>query len=256
MENKADLKKGFEVPLEKGKKLIGLKQSAFKDYIAARLLFLNVQLHQAAFFANTCIEKELKACLYSLNVECTVQHNTFKLLNLLQRYDKTTFEKLNSDFIKVLTKIYDSRYHEGLNPNYNFVIIKRKFLSELYTYQVLERKVHYRLGSMKNDDSQSLYEIAIQNKLPTVVLDNYLFNDITKEKFLNSQDDVFEFRIIFNHEVIEASYSIPKNIDINKFIYEALVFEDNSQKMKISNHQPGISNLSLTRNGVLYSEKK
>jgi HEPN domain-containing protein len=257
MENNGNSKKGFEEPLEKGKKLIGLKQSAFKDYIAARILFLNVQLHQAAFFANTCIEKELKACLYSLNVECNVQHNTFKLLYLLKVHDKTTFDKINPDFIKVLTKIYESRYHEGLNPSYNFVIVKRKFLAELdYTYQILERKVRYKLRSIKGDMSKSLYEIAVQNKFSTVVLENYLYTNILKERFLEEKDDVFEFRIVFNHEVIEASYSIPRNIEFNKFIYEALISSNNNRSFKISNHQPGITNVGVTRNGILQYEKK
>ncbi|MBD0279557.1 MAG: HEPN domain-containing protein, partial [Flavisolibacter sp.] len=145
-ENDKKIRREATEPVEKGKRLVGLKHSAYKDYVAARILFLNNQLHQAAIFANTCIEKELKACLYGLGVDCRIRHNSFKIYNLMRAHDEETFNKINSNFIRVLSKVYESRYHEGLNPGYNFVIIKRKFLAELdYTYSLLERKVRYKI---------------------------------------------------------------------------------------------------------------
>jgi len=246
----------IEEPVEKAKRLIGLKQAAFKDYIAARLLFLNSQLHQAAFFANTCLEKEFKSCLYTLGVDVNIQHNTFKLLNLLSSVDKETFEKINPDFLKVLTKIYESRYHEGLNPGYNFVIIRRKFLAELdYTYQILERKVRFKLSGIDGNPPATTYELSLKNKLPTIILDNYLYNDISKEQFLQNKDDVFEFRMLFNHEVAEAYYTIPTNLDLVKFKYEALIPSNNGQSYTISHHINNNENLMVTRNGVVMSRK-
>lgn len=258
MEDSKEEIRGFEEPAEKAKKLIGLKQSAFKDYTAARLLFLNSQLHQASFFANTCIEKELKSCLYTFGVNVNVQHNSFKLLNILRQHDEKTFNMINSDFLKVLTKIYDSRYHEGLNPGYNFVIVRRKFLAELdYTFQLLERKVRFKIKRFEGDIPKSLYEISVLNKLPIVVFDNYLYNNISKEKFLTAEDDVYEFRMLFNHEVIDASYTIPTNTDFTKFSYEALTPSNNNQSFTISNHFPDkIKNMMLTRNGILQSRKE
>lgn len=258
MQNNIDPIKDFEEPTEKAKKLIGLKQSAFKDYIASRILFLNHQLHQAAFFANTCIEKELKSCLYGIGLDINVQHNSFKLLNLFSTHDKKTFDKINPDFIKILTKIYDSRYHEGLSPGYNFVIIRRKFLAELdYTYQILEPKVRFKIKHLEGDIPKSLYEINVLNKMPAVVLDNYLYNDITKENYLRQEDNVYEFRMLFNHEVIDASYSIPTNTESTQFIYEALISSNNNQSYTLSHnhHSEKIKNLMVTRNGIFQSMK-
>lgn len=257
MKDNKDEIRDFEEPIEKAKKLIGLKQSAFKDYTAARLLFLNSQLHAAAFFANTCIEKELKSCLYTFGLNVTVQHNSHKLLNILRQHDETTFNLINSDFLKILTKIYESRYHEGLNPGYNFVIIRRKFLAELdYTYQLLERKVRFNIKRLEGDVPQSLYDISVSNKLPSVVFDNYLYNDISKEQYLKHRDDVYEFRMLFNHEVIDASYTIPTNSDPAQFIYEALIPSNNNHSFTISNNNPeNITNLILTRNGILQSRR-
>lgn len=245
----------LDEPVEKAKRLIGLKHSAYKDYVAARILFLNEQLHQAALFANTCIEKELKACLYSLGVDCKIKHDSFKIFNLMCTHDLKTFNKLNSDFIKVLSKAYESRYHESLSPGYNFVIIKRKFLAELdYTYSVLESKVRYKIKRIEGEPFKSNYDIDIMNKYPIVVRDNYLFNEITKEEYLSNSDVVFEFRVMFNHEVAEANYIIPKNIDFNKFEYEGLSSDDN-KSFKISNHQIGINQINVYRNGILQAVK-
>jgi HEPN domain-containing protein len=249
--------RGFDEPVDKAKKLIGLKQSAFKDYTAARILFLNSQLHQAALFANTCIEKELKACLYTFGLDVTIQHHSLKLLSILRQYDEKTFNMINSDFLKTLTKIYESRYHEGLNPGYNFVIIRRKFLAELdYTYQLLERKVRFKIKRHEGPVPKSLYEISVLNKLPAVVFDNYLYNNVSKEAFLSAEDDVYEFRMLFNHEVIDASYTIPTNADMKMFIYEALTPSNNNQSFTISNHHHDkIKNMMMTRNGILQVRK-
>jgi HEPN domain-containing protein len=256
MNNDNQIKRAFEEPVEKAKRLIGLKHSAYKDYVAARILFLNEQLHQAAIFANTCVEKELKACLYSLGVDCKIQHNTFKIFNLLRNHDSETFNKLNAEFIKVLSKIYESRYHESLSPGYNFVIIKRKFLAELdYTYSVLERKVRFKIKRFAGEPPKTNYEIDVLNKFPIVTKDNYLFEK-SKEQYLGSSDVVFEFRMLFNHEVAEALYVIPKNDNFQKFDYEGLAStSDNNQSFKISNHQEGINHINLYRNGVLQSMK-
>lgn len=253
MENQGKPILQIEVPIAKAKRLTGLKNSSYKDYIGARVLFLNNQLHQAAILANTCIEKELKACLYTLGSDSNIQHDSFKLLNMLREKEQNVYNKLNPDFIKVLGKIYKSRYHEKLNPGYNFVIIKRKFLAELdYTYSILEGRVRFRVKSEQSVMPKTLYEIDVQNQNSLVFTENYLLNKVPKSDFLNQPDEVYEFRMIFNHEVMEAAYTIPRNIDFSTFLYEGLAPTSNdNQGMKISNLQPGINKINLFRNGIL-----
>lgn len=69
---------------------------------------------------------------------------------------------------------------------------------------------------------------------------NHVLNNINKSEFLNQSDFVYEFRIVFNHEIIEAYYSIPFNKEHEKFIYEGLKPETNNKTFKISNHHPPI----------------
>ena len=247
----------IDEPVETAKRLIGLKHAAYKDYLAARLLFLSNQLHQGAIFANTCIEKELKACLSGHSIQCKIKHDSYKILNLFKRHDPKTGNLINADFVKMISKVYESRYHEDLNPGYNFVLVRNKFLAELdYTFSLLEPKVRFQLRSVEGRPSKTLYELDSLNKNPIVVDDNYLYNNTSKEDFLNQEDFVHEFRMIFNHEVIEAMYVIPKNEELKRFVFEALKpVIGNNQSFTISNFHPGILNINFFRNGVLQSKE-
>jgi HEPN domain-containing protein len=227
-----------EVLIKDAKKIIGLKSMAYKEYQSARLLLNSGMLHQAAIFINTCLEKELKAFLFAANIEAASTHDTFKLFNLASQVNNIPWIKLiNPEFIKVITKIYKSRYYEGLGPGYNFVINRNKFLAELdFTYTLLDSKTIIKSG--KNPDRESNYYIDVANKNPILFQNNYILNNIDKDVFLNQPDTVYEFRITATHHSIEIIYLIPKNIDLKKFNYEGLKQKDNqnfilSQGIKI-----------------------
>lgn len=241
----------FETPAEKAKRLIGLKSSAYKDYLSARILFNNNVLHQACIYTNTCIEKELKAYIIALGLDCKIKHESFKLYNLLSRHRKEVTDQLKPDFIRVVDKIYQSRYYEDLSPGYNFVIVKNKFLAELdYTYSVLEDKVRYKIARLEGV-GKTLYEIHKEEKDERLMLNNYLLNNEEKGEYLNKSDLVHEFRVIFNHEIFEASYWIPFNKEKDRFIYEALIPTNNNQSYTISNHHLDICDMMMFRNGEL-----
>lgn len=230
-----------KINLEEGKKIIGLKSTAYKEYLAARHLLNDNFLHQAAFFINTCIEKEFKAYLFALNVDVTVKHNTFKLYNILKSHKPNIEKKLNPDFLKIISKIYESRYYEDLGTRYNFVIIKNKFLAELdYTYSFLEPLSRFKLGRDKQIPKTN-FDIDKEQHNIFLYRNNYLLNKIDKSKFLNQSDVVYEFRIVFTHQIIEVKYEIPFNKEHNKFIYEGLKPDSNRKTFYISNHHAEIA---------------
>lgn len=152
-----------EMNLEQAKKFVVLKSMAYKEYLAARHLLNTTDfLHQTAFFMNTCIERELKAYLFALNIQVNFQHDTFKLLNLLRSQKPKIVEKINPDFIKVISKIYTSRYYEDLGPDYNFVIVRNKFLAELdNTFSKLESTSRLKRGK-DIEIPKTNYEIGIE----------------------------------------------------------------------------------------------
>lgn len=244
-----------EVPASTGKKLIGLKTIGYKDYLASRVLFNSNLLHQACIYANTCIEKEMKAYLFAMNIDFGKNHDTMNLYNLLYRNKKNTAEEINKDFIKILNKIYKSRYYESLPPSYNFVIIRNKFLAELdYIYSVLESKVIYGLKS-HSWQIKPLYKVHKENGDIRLYFNNYLLSKIDKIEFLNLPDFVHEFRVVFNHETIEATYEIPFNKNSQQFIYEGLIPSEDGRSNKISNMHEGVVPM-VYRNGELLSLKQ
>ncbi len=227
-----------EMNLKQGKKFIGLKSTAYKEYLAARHLLNDNFLHQAAFFINTCIEKEIKAYLLALNVSINIKHDIFKLFNLLKEQKPKIANQLKPDFIKIVSKIYTSRYYEDLGPGFNFVIIRNKFLAEMdYTFSVLEPTTRFKLGRDK-DVPKTNYELDKEKKNPTLFRNNYLLNNINRSDFLNQPDLVYEYRVLFNHEIIEALYSIPFNKEHDKFVYEGLKPLNDNKSFQMSNYHP------------------
>jgi hypothetical protein len=218
-----------QLTLVDAKRIVGLKTGAFKDYLSARVLFNNDLLVQASFLANTAIEKELKLYIEILGTKTNILHDTFKLLQLLKDISPKYATKINSEYLKALTKIYQSRYSETLGAGYNFAILKNKFLSELdYTYSVLEPLVRFRLGSIPSF-GQTSYEKAIEEKDNRLWLNNYLLNGLDRATFLNYYELIHEYRIVFNHEILEVLYKVDYSVNDSKFIYQALTpGEDNS----------------------------
>lgn len=220
---------GRKVLIAEGKKVIGLKTMAYKDYIAARTLLQGGFLHQAAFLINTCIEKELKAYLFSRSINLKVAHDSVKLLKAIKNIDDVTWTgEINTEFIEVITKIYKSRYFENLEPGYNFVINCNKFLAELdYTYSLLDSKT--KISGTGPSVFISRYQKSIEEKNPIIFKHNYILNNVSKEEFLRHPEMVYEFRITKTHHPFQAEYLIPYNIDLYKFDYEGLKQINNQQ---------------------------
>jgi HEPN domain-containing protein len=196
------------------KQLVGYKDTAYKDYKAARVLFNLLCLQQACIFANTCIEKEIKACLLLHGVS-SKSHDIFNLYNQLLRLLPNLNKELNRDFIKVISKIYESRYYENLNPGYNFVIMRNKFLAELdYTYSVLRALIGVQ-------SSSKAYEEDLKNNNLQLYTSNYLLNGLSKADALAQSDFVLELRMLDSNQVVETNYCISHNPD-EDFTYVAL----------------------------------
>jgi HEPN domain-containing protein len=228
--------------LVEGKKVLGYLNTAYKDYIGARHLYNSNLLHQATIFANTSLEKCIKAYLYVTDTKYSSKHHdTYKLYTALKNFNPRIGNEINPEFIKVISKIYLSRYFESLNPGYNFVIVRNKFLAELdYTFQLLNDLIEIPSPI----PTPSPFKYDKQTKNPLLINNNYLLNNIDKEVFLNFNDNVYEFRILDNHQAIELFYSIPNNKEHDKFMYTALV-PDGKNGLIISNNHPPVTEMKL-----------
>lgn len=108
------------------------------------------------------------------------------MFSLLKSAKPDISVKLNEEFFEVLNKIYKARYTENLPANYNFTIVRNKFLSELdYSYSILNPLFKFRLSSIK-EFGKTKYENAVEKKDPRLFNNNYLLQHISKEDFFQS----------------------------------------------------------------------
>jgi HEPN domain-containing protein len=75
-------KKNIQISAEQYLKMTGLFNIAYKDFLAARVLFNNDQLYRAVILANTSIEKYFKVYL-ALQGKSVKTHNVSKLFEHL-----------------------------------------------------------------------------------------------------------------------------------------------------------------------------
>ena len=220
-----------DITIAEGKKVIGLKSTAYREYLSARLLTNNHFFQQAAIMMTTCLEKEMKAYLYTIGESFKWIHDLVPLYEKLNAAKPEFAKKLNAEFLNALSIIYKTRYYDQLTPGYNWVFVKNKFLAEFdYSYSILEPMLRVKPARDK-EIAKTKYELDIDKKSDVLFANNYVVNKIEKDKFLASPDLVYEFRIASTHEIFEAQYPIPynKNEERDKFMYEGLKEETTSQ---------------------------
>ena len=217
-----------------GKRIIGMLNNAFEDYLASRTLFRNGLLLQASILACTCIEKHIKGMLLYDNAKVPRHHDLVKLHSQLSSKNHRLCDKINLEFLQALALAYKARYIGDLQPDYNIVILRRKFLAELdYTYSILDPSIRFRYRGMKND-AKSTYESAIEVKNPLITAENHIVAHESKKLYVEQLEMVTEIRIAFNGELIKASYSTEESKSDNRFIFPALVFDADGRAAKMS----------------------
>lgn len=217
-------KKRKDVTTAEAKKVIGLKSTAYREYLSARLLTNNHFFQQAAIMMTTCLEKEMKAYLFTIGESFKWIHDLEPLYEKLNAAKPEFAKKLNAEFFKALSNIYKTRYYDQLIPGYNWVFVKNKFLAEFdYSYAILEPMLRIKPARDK-EISKTKYELDTEEKSEILFTNNYVVNKMDKDKYLTSPDLVYEFRIASTHEIFEAQYPIPYNREEekNKFLYDGL----------------------------------
>lgn len=224
--------------LKDAKRVVGLKSTSYKDYLAARHLINANFLHQGAIMMNTCLERALKVYLIvnDKNID-TAKHDTFKLFNSLKQLTPEIASPLKPDFFKILAKIYRSRYYEGLNTGYNFVIVKNQFLAEFdFSFDYLDSLTRIKLERDK-DVPETKYELDKKEGNKILETNNHLLNKLSKEEYLKQPEYVYEFRIAPNHEIIEVMYRTSFTINPSIFIHEGLKILPDNRSVKLSQYK-------------------
>lgn len=230
--------KRIQRKLVDAQRIIGYLISSYEDYVSARILFNNNKLIPACCLANTSIEKYFKALVDFKGNSIKARHDLLKLFPTIKDFDIELYEKLNIEFLSLLTKIYETRYIGDCSPGFNFVILRNKFLAELdYTYSILEPRIRIKKFGNENND-KTIYEADIKIKSKPLWENNYILNEIQKQKFIESTDYVHELRIIeADSQLIQCSYHTNHSKNDGKFNYQGLVIKEENKSFQMS-HLP------------------
>lgn len=229
----AELKNSKQFGLQEAKRIVGLLNNSYADYLSARVLYTSELLIPATILANTALEKYFKAYLEVKGLKITIQHDTLKIFQLIKNERPEIASQINEEYLAQLTKIYKSRYLENISPGYNFVVLKRKYLAELDTaYSILEPLL--RFANHRGEIPNSHYQNAIEDVDPRLYNDNHVLNEIPKKDFVETTDLVHEFRILFNHETLESVYYTDISKHDNRFAFVGVFMEDDNQTVQLS----------------------
>jgi HEPN domain-containing protein len=210
----------IEIEQSEVKRFIGLKLTAYHDYMGARILFQKGLLENACHLAVTCLEKEFKTILFCKGKKIPKGHDIVNMYNTIAFISPDFKKEVNLDYVKALCNIYHSRYYDTLSSGYNYVILKNKFLAELdFIYATLEPLSRVGIESMEM--GKSSFEVDIDRKNPDLYMNNYLLNGIAKKDFLKRPEFVIEFRI-FKDFPLNVSYNLIEGSEVEDFIYEGV----------------------------------
>jgi HEPN domain-containing protein len=222
-----------QLPIDVAKRILGLYDNAFSDYLSARVLYNSNLLVQATILANTALEKFFKAYLEVMGLKINIKHDPLKLLQLVKTHSSGIAAKINEGFLGQLTKIYRSRYLENVSPGYNYVILRRKYLAELdFIFSVFEPLMRFQ-NSREKEYGESRHQHAIAEMDERLYYDNYILMSIDKTDFVEAVDIIEEFRISAAHQTLQITYytASSKNDGNFQYIGWALTEDENSYNL-------------------------
>ena len=205
------------------------------DYLSSRILFNKDKIIQACFLANTAVEKIFKSIIYIGGRETRKTHVLTNLYPTVINTIPQLKDIINYEFIVELSKIYKCRYTDDLENNFNVVIVKRKYLSELdelFHYVNNRLKIRTSHGEMK-----SRYIDWVENNEHDLYLNNYLLESGTKTDFVEQIDFVTEFRVLSNGETLEVMYPTNQSRNDGNFNYEGLAPSTNNSNGYAMSHK-------------------
>jgi hypothetical protein len=198
---------------------------AFRDYLAARTLFLNCLLPQGAILASTSVEKYFKAII-SLKGNSCLKHLGKPLVNALRNAFRELFAALNPEFIEFLERAYQLRYVDDLEKDFNLCISRRKTLAELdFTVAQIENRL---VREQEGKTVERFYTKLLKGETymaPLLWQDNYLLQGMNKKDFIEQPDFVYEVRSSSGRVsgIFQMQHGTAEVKDDGRFLMEALV---------------------------------
>lgn len=193
------------VPKQNALVLLSLLKNAYDDYLAARTLLNHNLILQGTILSTTSIEKFFKALLIYKGDTVKHSHSLKKLLPSIKSFDKTLYDKLDITFLELIEKSYCLRYIESAPAGFKIDLSKRNILANLdYTISLLHNKL--KVQNQKGELNKTPYQNDWESKRKELITDNYLFNNLTIEEYLNGFDLGYQINITADKTFVEIHY--------------------------------------------------
>lgn len=206
-----------------------LIELAFNNYIAARYLLKNKFVLQGVTLATASVVKYLSAILiYERKYICMSLYD-FERLKYSLNSRKTDFTtKIDENFFEILGKVHERQSYS--NPNFLITIgfFVNQFLCELdYSINYFENVFsENNIDKNGNEVSSSYQKYASENN-SALVLNNYLFNRLSKKEFMEQPDNGYFINTASNKW--DGNFLIEKQNVLNKYDGKIALIAENFQ---------------------------
>jgi HEPN domain-containing protein len=160
------------------------RQSAFMDYLAARVLLLDKMPLQALISASTCIEKYLKAILATKGkvTKTHLDSEDFYKIFEIEGFDVHTY--VNENFVRYLGRSYDLRYIEAKSESTSVAVETRKLLAELdELVSEFEKRLVFRQGGIVTSTN---YQNVTSTYDQRIWRENHVLCEIDKAEYVQT----------------------------------------------------------------------
>ena len=218
--------------------VVGYKSSAYQNYLSARLLYNNGIVENATVLACQSVEKLIKSIMFVFDVPIPNSHEVGglwkKLKSRMNEKGQRTLpqehfiEKIDPEYLALLSKVYRTRYAEDLPVGFNYVLFSNKLLAELdYTYAILDDEVRIS-APFPEEKLNSTAEIVSTTgytegkKLHDEILwkNNHVLHGVAKAEFLKKPETIVEMRLLKRKRMAYMTYRTRVGLQDSGFLFE------------------------------------
>jgi hypothetical protein len=188
---------------------LGFMRTAYKDYIAARVLLNKGYTMQGVILASTAIEKSFKTGICILTGKKVYGHmdrfDHFKAIVEEKGYGKL-IELIDARFIDILIRAYKLRYYDTVREPTVIGFFKNQFLGELDSAFSLFEQL-YIINNEKGEKILTPLQMDLKQKNPDLIENNWLALKMEKKTYMETGCEGFAVFIHPNNVYSEINVS-------------------------------------------------
>jgi hypothetical protein len=213
------------------------RQSAFMDYLAARVLLLDNMPLQSLVSASTSVEKYLKAILATKGkiTKTHLDSQDFYGIFKTEGFDIHTY--VNENFVRYLGRSYELRYIEAKSGPTSVAVEVRKLLAELdEVVSQFEERLVSRRGNVV---TATTYQNVASSFDQRLWRENHILSQIDKTKYVETEGLLWVIALRPMNTSVEISHRNYRALNDGNFDFPKVSFTEPDQvKIELSEENP------------------